>query len=425
MQFRRRPMRQMLLVLPLLAGCATTAARAPALTWPGPPAAIVDVGGEPAFTASEPLQFLVDPYPQTGGPSWLGADVASSIRIDEKRYLWIFGDTLLGSVSDQCSDGALYCERVVAPGTMIRNSLGVAERAPDGSFRRVVKYWPARGDAFPSGVPGEFLWPLAGARAGEVILIAANHQTPASGLAPVANSLVRIANPDDDPAAWTITRHTLPHFRPFDGPAPSLVWTMAIVPVGRHIFLFGELGSGTGAQTVLARIETGDATTPDWEPDPEYLMRDERGDLAWSRDFDVGRLHVVRGLPGTSETTVQYDPAVGWFSYQLPPLEYEIRMYTASDIEGPWRDRGVVYRLPAPWSTAQKDGCTPAGAACRAFVAYAVKSHPELAPEGGRALSYNVNLGSGSLRGAERAAERVPGFYVPRMIVGPGPVPRR
>lgn len=415
----------LVLVISFLSACAARVPEAP--TWHGAPTEIPRSAEGAYFAPSTPLQFLVDPYPATEGPSWLGADVGTSIPVDDDRYIWIFGDTLLGAVKDECPDDEIYCDRVVDHGDgligMIRNTAGVSERADDGSFRRIVKYWPVEGgdpyDTFASGVEGQFLWPLAGVRAGEPVLIVANRHTPESGLAPVGNVIVRIANPDDDPPDWEITRHELPNFRAFDGPPPSLVWTMAIVHLGRHAYIFGERGSAFDAKTVLARVEVDAVTADDWKPAPEYLLRTTNGDLEWSRDFDVDRLHVVRGLPGTSETTVNYDPAVGWYSYQLPPLAFEIYMYTAPDLEGPWRNSGVVYRLPSPWSTEKNEKCPDGAITCMEYIAYAVKAHPELAPAGGRVLTYNVNLGSGSLRGAELAAERVPGFYIPQMLVGP------
>jgi len=399
--------------------------------WTGAPVEIPTSAAGEYFAPAPALQFLVDPYPAEDGPSWLGADVGTSIRVNEDRYIWIFGDTLLGSVEDECTNDETYCNRVVDHGDgligMIRNTAGVSERADDGSFRRIVKYWLTKGDdpydIFPSGVDGQFLWPLAGVRAGRPVLIAANRHTPQSGLAPVGNTIVRIANPDDDPPDWKITRHEIPNFRAFDGPEPSLVWTMAIIHLGRHVYIFGELGSAFDAKTVLARVRSADVDAEAWKPEPEYLMRDATGALTWSRAFDVTRLHTLRGLPGTSETTVDYDPQLGWYSYQLPPLGFDIHMYTAPDVEGPWRDSGVVYRLPPPWSTQKNDDCPETAFTCMEYIAYAVKAHPELAPPGGRVLTYNVNLGSGSLRGAELAAEKVPGFYVPQMLVGPGGIP--
>ncbi len=434
--WRNQPMRLArsictVLAIAALGGCAATSPASRAPIWSGPPAEIPTNEEGGYFGPSPALQFLVDPYPREDGPSWLGADVGTSVRVDQDRYIWIFGDTLLGRVKSSCPDEEIYCDRVVDHGDdvigMIRNTVGVTERAPDGSFRRIVKYWPsATGDphdALPSGVEGQFLWPLAGIRAGEPVLIAANRHTPASGLAPVGNVIVRIANPDDEPQEWRLTLHELPNFRDFGGPEPSLVWTMALARIGRHVYVFGELGSAFDAKTVLARLDLEDVARDAWTPTPEYLMRDARGHLHWSEDFDAERLHIVRGLPGTSETTVFHDDELGWYSYQIPPLEFDVHLYTAPDLEGPWYDSGVVYRLPPPWSTEENPECGEGAFTCKEYVAYAAKAHPELGPPGSRVLTYNVNLASGSLRGAKLAAEKVRGFYVPQMVVGPNGTP--
>ena len=52
------------------------------------------------------------------------------------------------------------------------------------------------------------------------------------------------------------------------------------------------------------------------------------------------------------------------------------------------------------------------------FATYAAKSHPELAPPGGFAVTYNVNLANGTLETAERAAEEHDAFYVPQFVAG-------
>lgn len=405
-----------------LAGCTAQQRPEPPASH-GPPLQRTPVR---AFAPDPTLQVLVDPYPAAAGPSWLGADVATSIRIDADRYLWLFGDTLLGSVREECANGAVYCDRILnhidGEVEMIRNSVGIATRAPNGAFHRIVKYWPTvdglPGDAFSSGTEDTYLWPLVGVRAGAPVLIGANRNTLESGLAPVGNTIVRIANPDDPPEQWRITRHEIPNFHGADATGPSLSWTMAMARVGRHVYLFGGLGSGFDVATALSRVEVDDVAKPAWRPEPEYLQRDPNGALHWTRDFDLERLHPVRGLPGTSETTVQYDPEIGWYSYQLPPLGFDIRLYTAPDLEGPWRDSGSVYQLPAPWSTERRSTCPGGALTCMVYVAYAVKGHPELATAGERVLSYNVNAGSS--QDVEEATERVSGFYVPQIIVGPG-----
>src|SRR5262249_2880583 len=65
----------------------------------GPGSALLQLEPSPA------LQRLLDPYRNPDGPSWLGGDVASSIRLADDRWAWIFGDTLLGRLTGDCADG--------------------------------------------------------------------------------------------------------------------------------------------------------------------------------------------------------------------------------------------------------------------------------------------------------------------------------
>ena len=70
--------RLLLLVLPLLAGCALQpAARRSAATPVAPPGRVVEQPAGVTLAPERALQALLDPYPSTPGPSWLGGDVAS------------------------------------------------------------------------------------------------------------------------------------------------------------------------------------------------------------------------------------------------------------------------------------------------------------------------------------------------------------
>ena len=43
------------------------------------------------------LQKLMNPLASNKPHQWLGADVATSILVSRGRYLWLFGDTILGN----------------------------------------------------------------------------------------------------------------------------------------------------------------------------------------------------------------------------------------------------------------------------------------------------------------------------------------
>jgi hypothetical protein len=412
--FARLPL-VLVVALPLLTSCAATRkSAAPAL-----PAATTAVS-QPGWRSAAGLQHLVDPYWAPVGPSWLGADVATSVRLTDDHYLWLFGDTLLGSVAVDCPDGETYCDRSAAKDGFIANSVGTMTRDLDGSFFPIVKYWRTS-DGTPAPIlaaedPEEFLWPLSAIVVGTKLFVATTRQTRAAGLASHGNVLVVVENPEDPPYDWRYTRHEIPNVVPSAGredDAGAMSWATELVREGDHVYVFGSRGSAVEAQTVLARLRVADLLARDVVLRPSYLLETDDGKLVWSENFAASRLHVIRGLPGTSETTVQRDPTSGrWSSFQVPPLTFEIREYTAADLTGPWRDEGTVYAIPPPWSADRGPGETP-------FAAYAAKSHPQLAPASGSALSYNVNVAFGTLEEAIEALETIEGFYVPQMVEGP------
>lgn len=410
----------LLILLALSGGCRSGAPTALA------PAA--GVAAQPSVLAPDPaLQRLIDPRPAPTGLSWLGGDVAASVALSKERYVWIFGDTILGSVSDRCAGGATYCNRRVAADQergMIANSVGVMTRGADGSFAPLVTFWrTTNGEPrpiFEAAESEEFLWPLAAVRVGGQLLIAANRHTRASGLYALGNVFVRVQDPDDRPDTWAYTLHDVPNVANYRTDPRPLTWSTGLVPVGRFIYVLGEDGVGLGARSVLARLDRRGLRAAAWTPVLEYLLDAADGGAppVWSIDFDRERLHELEGLPGTSEAVLTFDERLGWHTFQILPLSFDVRLYTAPGLVGPWRDRGIVYRIPAPWRTVRVP-CAGAVAECPLrYSAYAVKAHPELAAPGGIALSYNVNVHDASQHAAVRAAEHVHGFYVPRMISG-------
>ena len=140
-------------------------------------------------------------------------------------------------------------------------------------------------------------------------------------------------------------------------------------------------------------------------------------------EFHLDALHRLSGLPGTSEATLDHHPQLGWLTFQIAPLDFDVRAFTARELVGPWSELGVVYRIPPPWSALPRVRCQIPEIACGQdhYAAYAVKSHPELAPPRGVALSYNVNLFFGDLEATVSELDGL-GFYVPQLLAG-APLP--
>jgi hypothetical protein len=400
---------------------------------PEPSASFVSGVAPPFVVAPDPaLQALIDPSPCGEALCWLGADVATSIQVGPDQWVWLFGDTLLGRVSNRCTARGCTRERELGEdleSSLVRNSVGVLVRSPDGALSPVVKYWRNDGGRpapiLDARVPGAFLWPMVGRRVGQVLLIGANRHTPESGLAPTGNVFVRVWNPEAPPDLWSYTLHEVPNARTgADEPNP-LTWTAAMTADEGFLYVFGELGAGLGAATVLSRLQLSDIDDPDWQPRPEYLTdADCCAGPFWTRDFRPQSLHRLRGLPGTSEATVNRDPALGWISFQIAPLDFDVRLYSADELSGPWADRGVVYRVPPPWSVVPRVDCRFPEIACGQdhYAVYAIKSHPEIAPPSGVALSYNINLLFGDIAATQTEIGGGTSFYVPQLLAG-APVP--
>jgi hypothetical protein len=373
----------------------------------------------PAGEAPSALQSVLDPRPRGESLAWVGGDVASSTELARRRYVWIFGDTLLGQVRRDCPPPTTYCGRVLdrdPAHSMIANSVGIVQLGADGRPDPLVPYWRtvagAPGPIFEAEAAGQFLWPLAVTRLGQPLLVAASVHTREQGLYSLGSVLVRVRNPDDRPTEWRYDRFRLPHAVAAAPGRPQLSWATALVPWRGYVYVVGEHGVGAGSGTVLARFSAAAVSAPDWEPALEYLVTDGTG-TAWTTTFDERRLAHLIGLPGTSEADFLRLPDGTWQTYRIPPGTFEIRRFAAPMLLGPWHDDGVVYRIPAPWSTERRADGSPR------YAAYAAKAHPELGSLVRPVLTYNVNVTDGSFDTAVREAEQEPAFYLPRMVVVP------
>jgi len=400
------------LLVVLLAGCVRPSPAPP----PAPPTVSAPFGPDAA------IQARIDPRPATSGLAWLGGDVAASVPLGDGRAVWLFGDTLLGSVQIDCPGNEDYCHRVADEDAFIANSVGVLP--PDGPL---AFHWRQQGETagpiFRAPAADEIIWPLAVVRLGDRLLIAANLHTRTAGLTPVGNAYLMVADARGPPEHWVVTRHMAPGVLDLDDQQRALTWTTALVPADGWLYVFGQRGVGFYARTVLARLPLDTIGGAGWQLAPEYLLDVEGGGTTWSSALDVGRLHEVVGLPGTTEATVDRHPTFGWLTYRLAPFGSEIHQYSAQSLEGPWSDDGVAYTLPAPWSgpcRAPAPSCAGSG-----WIAYGVKSHPELAPPGWVVLTYNVNLLNDRGGSTARVLWDVPGFYVPHVVSGSPLPPRR
>lgn len=350
--------------------------------------------GEPApcIPPDYPVKLIsveVDPvydlmlYPRASG--WIGSDVAHSIRLSPEKNLWLFGDTLVGTVTNGKRDtGAAF----------INNSIAIQDltSAPPNN---VQFYWgPATTSFFAhqSGTPGNFYWPTMGTMIGNELFIFCYSVIPGGSLGFSLDNatLIRIPNPLAPPQQWIK--------RAFDlGINNSIMgFHSAVIVEEPYLYMMGYDGRGN---MVLARAATADLLAGRLSEVFEYWVQGENGP-----HWDVAPINLVPLFsPSNTETNIHYEPA--WDRYFVTtynPFTPTIYLTTATELTGPWSKPICIYEIPEH-ETVSFD-----------IISYAVRPHPELSTRPGELIISYVTNSLGSI--APLFTEEGLAVYYPRFI---------
>lgn len=292
------------------------------------------------------LQKRIDPAVNLQHEQWIGADVATSIPITKNHVIWLFGDTLIGFNKN----GRRYIH------AFIHNSVGVMKHGVMKKYYRIQNGEPA--SIFQSKKKNTYLWVMSGAMINKKLVLLAALKQKDEGLQTKKSVMIVVSNPLDKPTKWKYVvmpqLSSIPQcdrkikkaskmFQPLH--YRSVHWTMALVNQKNKYYIFGELKH----KTMVAIFNKN----------------------------KLLKIQAVKGLPGTSETTIQYNKFFGWYCVQIPPLSVDVHLYTASNLLGPWFDQGVIYSIK------HHDR----------FVVYAAKAHQELARQKKEIVfTYNTNI---------------------------------
>jgi hypothetical protein len=418
----------------MILGSACTATR--------PPGGLSDAG---TFRSAPRAQKILNPSVTMPNGAWLGGDVAASIPVNDTLRVWLFGDTLVGSLKTECPAPLTFCNRRLATGGAngpVHNSVGILRGSP-GSYQPIERFWGEKPNGeptsfFPADKPDHYLWPLSGVPLDGGLVVLANENSSTSGLSAVAGVLLHVRNPLDPPPQWEIRQRRIPFRKHTPDNPTSLSLTSAVVHRGDFLILIGSRGSLVeGNGTILARLPVSALKDFESHWPWEWWMNTTENGPEWSSPLDIEKLVALAGLPGSSESSIDQNQDQLWETYQIPIFSYDIHRFTADALEGPWKDNGSVYQVPPPWSVPARRHCrrsilrsarTRKTMAVRRqlaknplclmgnFIAYAPKSHPGLGAKGEQTLTYNVNLFFGNLKGLVHAVETFPEFYVPRVV---------
>lgn len=348
------------------------------------------------------LQNIIDPpYDSAEANTWLGADVAASIGLSPNKYVWIFGDTLLGTISHQ----SRHIDQ------MSHNTIGIMLcDSPYKTCGTVQKYPQGNDTFFVLNNKAQYYWPTAGSKLLSKLFLTGyvinNAADPKNWIDIAGTGFILIDNPTEDPSRWTY------HIDTILNTDAHLNWATAAVVQDTWLYIFGsqEVNDGSHtSNTVLSRIRLTSAESGHWS-DIEYWLGEDR----WQKNLlsSSESLGKVPGLPEESEMSFGHNKTLGWYTVQIPVWSFDVHLYTAQALTGPWVDQGVIYTIPSPWNPADNPDPTSS------FFIYAAKVHPELSQTDAEIVfTYNVNQMDPQGLISNVAKPQYWGLYVPQFVV--------
>ena len=291
----------------------------------------------PTLTFASPAPEWTAKFAGTSG--WIGGDAVYSVRVNEKRVLWFFGDTFIGTVKDGKRSGA----------AMVNNTVGVMEGATihfhqgqkrDGKPAAIFIPKDGKGYYWPLG--GEMSREMSAARSGAklVLVLVRVESTKAGGafgFRQIGQELAVIENPTDEPAKWAVNYSPLP-FAQFE-PKHERLWGGAVRTVGDTTYIYGsedrekKLGS---RRLLTAKVETSKLADPS-----AWRFRTADG---WSEKLEDA-IGTVRGL--ATEFSVGPAPTGGYvLTYTENGIGDRIVGRFAAEPDGPWSEPVLLYSCP-------------------------------------------------------------------------------
>jgi hypothetical protein len=320
----------------------------------------------PAILTSEPAPQWNAKFAGTKG--WIGGDGVYTVVLKRQRVLWLFGDTILGTVQDGKRTGA----------SMVNNTIGL-QTGPDKDA--AIRFLSGKGKddkpaAFFTPADGKgWFWPQAALYEGDRLFvflpqIDKTNDPGVFGFRQIGQWLAVIDNATDEPHEWRVKQHRLPFARFEDRRVQS--WGSAVLAEGDHLYVYGYQEQGKeigGRKLLLARVPAGKLT--------EFTAWRFRTSNGWS-DKAEDATPLAGGLATEFSVHRMPDGKSYVLVYTENGLSDRILGRFARTATGPWSDAVLLYRCP--------EMAKDKGVFC-----YAAKAHPWAAKDDELLVSYCVN----------------------------------
>ncbi len=314
----------------------------------------------PVRLVSVEIDSLYDQMFQANASGWLGADAATSIVLDGRRTLWLFGDTFLGEIIEG---------RRVPNRFFINSTIAIQDRTVH-PLQSIQYFWRKEENKdiaffpFHEGTSGKFYWPTHGLRIGDQLIVFCMTLNKDWSEGWVAGTVsVVIDNPDDDPMEWNLRYFDMnigsDHFV-----LHSAVWYEK--PWLYFIALDDLNDDPKNRRMILVRAKATDVLAGGGVETLEYWVKSQKGNI-WSKTRNGA---ITLFAPGCTETMIQYDAAwkLNYCTTYVPEKPY-IYLSVAPQLTGPWSEPVCIYQNP--------DHQT---------MTYAAKCHPELSSKPGELI---------------------------------------
>jgi hypothetical protein len=328
---------------------------------------------------------------------WRGADGDYTVRLDEGKTLWLFGDTLLADID---------AGKSLREG-MINNSVAI-QQGHDPMTARLTFYYGrgAGGESAAFFAPENgrgWFWPFHGLTTPSglyVFLVRVEREGPESpfGFRASGNALVRISNPGDSVDQWRLSAYRIPWAR--FSPSKNILFGSAVLPENGDALIYGvdeTIVQGKHRKyMILARAPGGALEAFDqWRFYGHGVWSSKIADAERLCE-DVANEYSVSYLPERS-TYVLIQSADGFSDTILARF--------ASKPWGPWGGPRVLYRCPE----ARRD---------KRFFCYAAKGHTELSRDAGGLIVTYVAASTDARMSAENEDLYWPRFLHVRFVSG-------
>lgn len=317
----------------------------------------------PTVLSAEPDETWNARFRSTQG--WVGGDGAYSVPLSEKKTLWLFSDTFVGSIRNGHRTNV----------TMVNNTVGIQTvRGRDTAVEFAIRRVNGKPQAMLAPPEGSgWFWIYAGiAHDGKVHAFLPRIEKAggggAFGFKHVEQWLGTIANPEAAPSQWKVQYARLP-FAKFEK-EHTVSFGSAVLRDGEWIYVFGyEQKPRRPRGLLVARVPADELARLDsWR----FLS-----DGQWKSTAAEAR-SVAGGL--ATEFSVSFVPGLKKFAlvYTENGLGDRIVGRFADAPAGPWSEPVLLYRCPEMRGN-KKVFC------------YAAKAHPHLGGDHELMITYCVN----------------------------------